>query len=232
LAEFAQDCRGTTDGTWLNWHIAEREFSPAAEQNLRHALTIDPSNVYANAMLGNWLLQNNDSLQEAVSHFATAVNTGKERPLVRTMQLGGLIYNERPHARTELIKVANDMRKNNEPLSDDEKKRILAPNYNPSHYAELSEVLSAIPPDESWATYQWLDAAQPGDEDEIKTQQLRSDYIHVNILEISGKQSDALAQYKLLQTRLKPNSTLLGPVNDAIKRLTARTRSNQNSSTH
>jgi hypothetical protein len=44
---------------WLNWHIAEREIGPAAEQSFLQALKIDPSNMYANAMFGNWLLQNN-----------------------------------------------------------------------------------------------------------------------------------------------------------------------------
>src|SRR5438552_18458780 len=87
-------------------------------QSFRRALEIDPANVYANAMLGNWLLQNNGSLREAVSHFATAVQSGKERPWVRTMQLGWLVYNEAPQARAELVKVVNDMRKSNESLNE------------------------------------------------------------------------------------------------------------------
>ena len=39
---------------WLNRRIAQKEFGPAAERNLRQALVVDPGNVFAHAMLGNW----------------------------------------------------------------------------------------------------------------------------------------------------------------------------------
>ena len=42
---------------WLNQRLAQKEFGSAAERDLRHALSIDPSNVFALSMLGNWLLQ-------------------------------------------------------------------------------------------------------------------------------------------------------------------------------
>ena len=210
---------------WLNWHIAEREFGPAAEQSFRHALEIDSSNVYANAMLGNWLLQNHRSLPEAFSHFATAVQSGKERPWVRTMQLGGLIYNDAPQARTELVRVVNDMRKNNESLDEEDKSRILGYNYNLAayHSEELSATLSTVTPDDSWATYQWLDDAENTDASDIRMQQWRRAYIHANILELSGKKPEALAQYKELQGKLKnSNATLIDSVENAIKRLSAK----------
>ena len=212
---------------WLNWHIAEREISPAAEQSFRRALEVDPSNVYANAMLGNWLLQNDGDLQEASSHFAIAVQSGKDRPLVRAMQLGGLIYNEEPQARVELVKVVNDMRKNNESLNKGDKHRILGFNYSLSPYdtAELGEALSAVSPDDSWATYQWLDDEQSTDPTEINSKQLRRDYVYANILELSGKKPEALSQYKALQAKLKNSKeywTFTGTVDKAIKRLTAK----------
>jgi hypothetical protein len=212
---------------WLNWHIAEREYGPAAEQSFLRALEIDPSNVYANAMFGNWLLQNHRSLRDAVSHFAIAVKSGKERPFVRRMQVGGLIYNEAPQARAELVRVVNELRKDKESLTDEESGRILSFAYPLSDPAELRQALSAVPADESWATYKWLDDPQNDDQQntdtsDIEWQQLRRDYIHANILELSGRQAEALSQYKLLRSRLKgSNSTLSGPVQDAIKRLAA-----------
>src|SRR6201999_2216636 len=54
---------------WLNQHIAEREFGPIAEHDLRAALALDPTNVYANAMLGNWMLQNGGNFAEAGAPF-------------------------------------------------------------------------------------------------------------------------------------------------------------------
>src|SRR5208337_4051971 len=101
---------------WINQHIAEREFGPAAEQNLRAALLSDPSNVYANAMLGNWMLQNGENFSEAVHFLEVAASTGKERPFVRRLQLGGLINLDQPGARAELVKVANEMRISGEDL--------------------------------------------------------------------------------------------------------------------
>ena len=106
---------------WLNWHIAKREFSPLAERNLRAAIDQDKTNVYGNAMLGNWMLQNNRDLQEAVGYLNTAVATGKARPFVREMQIGGLLNDETPGARAELVKAVNDMRKNGEAIEDDQK---------------------------------------------------------------------------------------------------------------
>ena len=144
---------------WLNWHIAEREFGSSAEKNLRAAIETDKSNVYGNAMLGNWMLQNHGSFQEAIGHFNTAVATGKARPLVREMQNGGLRDYDVPGARGELVKAANDMRKNNEPLDEGLKHRILTfcCNTTMTSQAELVESLSAVPTDDAWKTYLWLD---------------------------------------------------------------------------
>jgi tetratricopeptide (TPR) repeat protein len=207
---------------WLNWHIAEREMASSSEQSFLRALTIEPSNVYANAMLGNWLLQTRGSLKEATNHFATAVQTGKERPWVRSMQLGALIYNEVPEARSELVKVVNDMRMSREGLSEDNKHRILSFIYDlsPSDTSGLRQALSAVPPADSWATYQWLDDLQETDAKAKEWHQLRRDYIYASILEVSGKQPQALSQYRLLQAKLKGSDyNLADPVKNAIKRL-------------
>jgi tetratricopeptide (TPR) repeat protein len=112
---------------WLNQHIAYLEFGHAAEQALRQALALDLSNVYANAMLGNWLLQTHGSLQEALHCFDIALKSGKQRPLVREMQLGGMIYNDDPGVPAELIRVADQMRVNGEPMDERFKSRLRAP---------------------------------------------------------------------------------------------------------
>lgn len=204
---------------WLNQHIAQREFGPAAEQNLRAAVANDPSNVYANAMLGNWMLQNGQSLTEASQHFDTAVTTGKARPLVRQMQLGALIDLDKAGARAQLVKVANDMRKSNEPLANQDRSRILSFCFNPSltDHQELVESLSAVPADDAWKTYLWLDNQSGQDE----TQNLAHDFIRANLLEIEGKQQEALQAYRLLQKQLKDHpGSIASAVNAAVARLT------------
>jgi tetratricopeptide (TPR) repeat protein len=203
---------------WLNQKIAEREFGPAAEQSFNTALAADPSNVYANAMLGNWMLQNGKSFAEGIQHLNAAAATGKERPFVRRMQLGALIYLDQPGSRAEQVKVANDMRKDGEPLDEGDKSRILSFCFNPgtTEHKELAESLSAVPPDEAWQTYLWLDDNAKDDD----SRQNIHDFIQANLLEVSGKRSDALEKYRLLQKNLKNESgSMKDSVNAAIARL-------------
>ena len=206
---------------WLNWHIAEREFGPSAEKNLRAALELDKANVYANAMLGNWMLQNNGNFQEAIGHLNTAAATGKARSLVREMQVGGLLHDEVRGARAELIKTLNDMRKNGEDLDAGKKHRILGFCYNPTvtNSTELAESLSAVPADDAWKTYLWLDDAQDEDQTE-KTQSLNRDFIYANLLEVSGKRTEALEKYRVLQRNPQTKHfSFKERVDDAVKRL-------------
>jgi tetratricopeptide (TPR) repeat protein len=206
---------------WINQHIAEREFGAAAEQNLRAALVSDPSNVYANAMLGNWMLQNGGNFSGAVHFLDIAVSTGRERPFVRRLQLSGLINLDQPGARAELVKVANDMRNSGENLDEGSKKSILTFCFDPilTNHEELTESLSAVPPDEAWRTYLWLDDADKEGWDE-KTQLLVRDFIQANLLEISGKRQESLEKYRsLLQELGNSGNAMENPVRSAIARL-------------
>jgi tetratricopeptide (TPR) repeat protein len=206
---------------WLNQKIAEKEFGPAAEQDFHRALSLDPANVYANAMLGNWLLQTGGSLDQALHCFDIALKSNQQRALVREMQLGGMIHNDDPGVRAELIRVANQMRVNSEPMTDSNKHRILS-NYSPTNsQKELTEALSAVPPNDAWATFLWLDGKQPtgGERDE---QRIQREFIHASILEIAGKSADALSLFKILDRELKLkrySGRLSDHVAIAIKRL-------------
>jgi tetratricopeptide (TPR) repeat protein len=204
---------------WLNWHIAEREFGPAAEKNLRAALETDKNNVYANAMLGNWMLQNNANFQEAIGHLNAAVATGKERPLVGGMQIGGLLHNDAPGAMAELFKAVDDMRKNNEPLDAENKHRIVSLCCNAAMTGDpaLKESLLAVPRDDAWKTFQWLDDAPAED---AKSKALSQEFIHARLLEFTGDKDGALAMYRTLQAELKgTNMVIADKVDEAVKRL-------------
>ncbi len=206
---------------WLNQHIAYKEFGPAAEQALRKALSIDPSNVYANAMLGNWLLQTGGSLDEIVRRFDAAVKTGKERPLVRSMQLGGMIYNDGPGVVQELIRTANQMRINSEPMPESYGHRILSNYSSINSRDELVETLSAVPPKDAWATYIWLDGKRTRRSD-LEDQRIQHEFIQANLLEIGGNRAEALALFKTLQPELKSrgmNGRIASHVAASITRL-------------
>lgn len=207
---------------WLNQHIAEREFGPAAEQNLRAALTTDPDNVYGNAMLGNWMLQNGGSFDEAIQHLNRAVATGKARPLVRGLQIGGLTGDDRPGARRELMKAVNAMRVHGEAIDPDERYRIFGfcCDLVVTDHRELNESLSAVPPQDAWETYLWLEnAGSITSPDPIRP--LVHEYIQANLLEISGQTPQALRQYQALQLKLRdqPSMSLREAVDAAVRRL-------------
>jgi tetratricopeptide (TPR) repeat protein len=202
---------------FLNEKIAERESDTAAESDLRAALKLDPNNVYANAMLGNWLLQKNGDFNEAIHCFALAAATGKERPLVRTYELDGLLGVEHTGAHAELVRVANAMRKDGEPLDEEDKIRILNLCFTlgATSYEEFSEALRAIPPDEERLTYQWLDANESDD-----NRQTDGRFVEANLLEVEGQRAEALKQFQELKKELKDSP---GPLKDqvdaAIRRL-------------
>jgi tetratricopeptide (TPR) repeat protein len=206
---------------WLNQKIAAREFGPLAEQNFRAALVADPKNVYANAMLGNWLLQTGGSFADAIRHLDAAVSTGKQRPLVRRMQLGGLIDLDKPGSRAEQVKVANEMRKGGEPMEEYDRSHVLTDCFNTTinDRKELAESLSAVPAEEAWQTYLWLDEKSSDDE---QYRRISRDFIQANLLEISGKRAEALAKFRSLQGALKDRSgRMKNEVDDAVKRLAA-----------
>jgi tetratricopeptide (TPR) repeat protein len=184
---------------WLNQHIAEREFGDAAEKNLHAALETDPSNVYANAMLGNWMLQNNRDFTQAVQHLDAAVSTGKARPFVRKLQIGGLNHLDRPGARGALVKAANDMRKAGEPLDPSYKSDILAFCFNPTFagHQDLAESLSAAPPGEIGTTYLWLD------QDSGDDHRAEHEFVNASLMEVQGKRQESLEKYRELRNELK-----------------------------
>jgi hypothetical protein len=209
---------------WLNRKLAQREFGPAAERDLRESLRIDSSNVFANAMLANWMMQTGGQKEDALRHFRIAEESKKERAFVRSMELGVLIYPDDSETRGELIRVANDMRRNGELLEDGQKHRILSA-YSPTvnSAAELKETLSAVPPDDAWATYLWLD--QPdATGSELDHQRIQRDFIHASIQEFDGKRQEALTAFKGLELELKRkgyNGRIVTHVDAAIKRLSA-----------
>ncbi len=208
---------------WLNQHIAEREFGSAAEQNFRAALAADPGNVYANAMLGNWMLQNGGDFSEAVRHFHTAAGAGKALPFVRSLEIGGLTDYDQPGSRRELIQIANFMRAHGETLDPDDRRDVFAfcCDMADTGRTELVESLSAVPAQDAWLTYVWLEnSGSGGSSDPLRP--LIHDYIQASLLEIAGQRPDALRQYRILQQKLRsqPGTVLDGAVNAAITRLT------------
>ena len=87
---------------------------PAARY--QEALAVDPDNVFANAMLGHWLMWRGAQIEPARERFDAALAAAGDRhPFVRRLQLASLT-NRGETADAELLRVVNDMRTRDETL--------------------------------------------------------------------------------------------------------------------
>jgi len=208
---------------WLNAQMTQRESGSIADSDLQDALKTDPTNTYAHALTGFLQLKTGGDLQEAAKHFHLAVASGRARPFVRRLQLGALIYLDKPGSRAELVRVANDMRKNGEAMDAGSRNRILAFCFDPivTRHNELIESLSAVPNDEARKTYDWLRVRESSDDAE-DSENLQSEFIDANLLELSGKREESLAKYRDLHGKLGDGYSSVGKgVNEGIARLTS-----------
>jgi DNA mismatch repair protein MutH len=112
------------------------------------------------------------------------------------------------------------VRKNGEPIDEGEKRRILGMySIALASRAELENLLSAVAPNESWATYVWLDDSV--DRSDPEWQELKHTFVLANIDELAGREKEALGLYRrLAQSRRLAESSSLGlRTREAIQRL-------------
>ena len=124
------------------------------------ALEADPANPFALAFSGHWKIWNNEPLDAAMSEFAKAVASNRERPYVRGVQISALLNRGNADARLELVKVANEMRKNNEPIDVRlirEMRVIYLAAVNDKPFAD--RLIAAAPAAEHLATVEMVKAA-------------------------------------------------------------------------
>jgi HEAT repeat protein len=131
-------------------------FNLDIEEKYHDALKNDPANPFAHAMWGHWLIVKGDHLKEAQQHFAAAVSSGRQREFVRRLQLAAIEWVPKEENEIELIRTCNEMRKNNEPLSEEERGRVLSSTDSLYQDMPLSQLARILPADEHLATYQWL----------------------------------------------------------------------------
>jgi len=204
---------------FLNAKFTQREDDSAAVDDWRGALATDPSNVYANAMLGNWILQSRGNLAEALAHLHKAVADRRALPFVRELQLGGLLYLESPGARAETVRIANEMRTDGEQLDPGVRGRIKRWCFDPvvTTHQQMVEALSAVPNDDAWKTYLWVDVSDVSDSE--KERELMQEFIHANLLELSGSRDAALREYQEIRRGTQDQP---GPLRDQVGAAIAR----------
>jgi hypothetical protein len=187
------------------------------DDNLKEAFAADPDNVYAHAISGFWILWRGGDLQTAVSHFSAALATGRAHSYVRELQLSALTNRDSPENDAAALRVANEVRTSGETIDESLRQRIFWNNFTSQLHSRdrLVASLSVLSPQETMATYDWLDDRRA---DAVKT--ASREFVQAHLSEIQGRRDEALAQYQALQKQLRNTDVALAPAVDAaIQRL-------------
>ena len=187
------------------------------DENLKAAFATDPNNVYAHAMSGFWILWQGGDVKSAESHFAAALATGRVRSYVRELQVGALTNGDSAEKDAAALRVANDMRKSGEMLDTSARRRIFWNNFTSELHSKdrLASTLSVLSPQDTEATYDWLDD-RPADD----VKKWSRAFVVANLSEVQGDRAGALAHYRALQAQLRNTSSSLAlDVDAAVIRL-------------
>jgi hypothetical protein len=210
----------------LGWSyfLRGREASaPDPEAAYREALQKDPANPYAHAMWGHWILWNHPDYARASEHFAAALATNRPalHKYVRSLQLSAFQNHQTREADLEIIRLANDIRKEQGDIGPHQAHNILNIywEYVVEPNPHRADILNAVPTSEHLATFDWL-VRQEGPDD---PNPLDHTYIRSALLETAGRREEALAGYRSVQVQLGRNTsgTLPDGTRKALARLTA-----------
>lgn len=209
----------------LGWatFLRQREGAAGAPEPLyQRALQIDPQNVYGHAMLGHWILWTARDLQAARVHFNAAIASGRAEGYVRKLQLAALGNARTPEAEIEMLRVANEMRKKNQPIDPADRTRlwnIYSSLLRSAGDDSIEKARHAIQPEEHLSTFRWLFDGEAFDED----RRLARDYWLGILQEASGQRAAALQTLKGISEKLQGRtSTLRSHTETAIQRLSGK----------
>lgn len=202
----------------LGWatflRVRDGQFGLDPTAYYKRAIAADPDNVYAHAMWGFDLLRNDRGTREAKPHFDAALASGRARPFVRQMQFAGLSWIDKATNEDEAIRIANEMRRQNETPAIDESHDS---DFDPldlwnTYYSRIltrsdtTAFLAAVPPEDHLATFEWQFPENTVPEDK---RELRSLFLGT-LQEHAGHRAEALATFTALRDRLAADGSLRG----------------------
>lgn len=199
--------------TFLLRRDGDGRLDPAA--SYREALSIDPGNPFANAMLGHWtLFQDRDAVAAAVKLFDTAARAGRALDAVRTLQWAAYGNSNSPAADAERVRLANTMRTAGERLNMRQAQSMWAPYY----FAMASDreryrdtLLEAVPPDDYISTLNWaFEEYAAKDDARLRTIRYYTALLHAK----GGRVDQAIGE---LQTLNKELGDSPGVLRDAVQ---------------
>lgn len=203
--------------TFLKWRDGEHNLSVA--QPYQQALAIDRANIYANVMLGHWLLYpggGGGTLAEAQAHFEAALKaatTKEERQFVRSWQMASLLNRDETFA-PELIRISAAMAAEGDTLSPKQRSRILWLVYTLPRWRGLDHLTDSVTLVQQREAFPWLNHGFDSDRDPLYGA------VSARLTELSGDTAGAIQQYKAI-LKESPSLSPSGKdyLNHAIQRL-------------
>jgi hypothetical protein len=205
---------------FLMWRDGNRKLNPAEWYS--EALSVDPGNPYANAMLAHWILFQSEDIPRAVKLFDTAVQAQRASDAVRMLQWAAYGNRRTPEAQVQLVRLADSMRRGNEKLSMAQAQSLWGQYYFatlPSREHERKVLLEALPPDDHISTLGWaFEDYAANDESRRRTIRYYVALLHAR----AGRLDQAVGELRSLDAEMaKDTGTLRDAVQVALRRLTS-----------
>jgi tetratricopeptide (TPR) repeat protein len=207
--------------TFLLWRDGDQQLNPG--ETYREALSIDPGNPYANAMLAHWsLYQDSDDVAAAVKLFDTAVRSGRALDAVRSLQWSAYGNADNPAAEVQRVRLVDEMRRAGERLSMRQAQDLWGAYYfaTPvSHEKERDTLLAALAPDDYIKTLHWAFDEYAGKE----VFRLRTIRFFAALLDArAGRREHAVSELQALNKEMDQdgmNGSIKQSVEAALKQL-------------
>ena len=204
--------------TFLMWRDGNRRLDPA--EWYEEALTVEPGNPYANAMLAHWILFREDDVPRAAKLFDTALRGGRAIDTVRNLQWAAYGNTSTPEADAERVRLADAMRRDGQRLNMEQAQALWAPYYFalPTARERVRQALiAALPPDDHIGTLGWA-FEEYAAKDESRRQTIR---YYVALLHASaGRADQATEALRTLEKELAGDAgSLPEAVRTTLKRL-------------
>jgi hypothetical protein len=200
--------------TFLLWRDGDRQLSPA--DKYREALSLDPGNPYANAMLAHWILfQDHDKVADAKKLFDTALQSGRALDAVRILQWAAYNNASSNEANAERVRLADAMRRGNERLTARQAQALWGPYYfatPPAREQDRQVLLDALPPDDHISTLGWS-FEEYAAKDEFRRRTIR--YYVALLHEKAGRMDQAVSELRALNDELAA-AGLTGSLRQAV----------------
>ena len=193
----------------------------APDTRYREAVQLDPKNPYAHANLGHWILWRNGPLDAATQEFAAALGSGRAHEYVRRMQLSALRNRASDAADWEILRVVNEMRKNQEAVDETTRARVF------SIYTAMvgdepaaQKVLTVLPAADQLETFQTLFYDQNFDPAKRPSREV----CLARLQEAAGRPDEALRTLLAVRAELLANrsGSLSRAINASMSRLARR----------